>query len=419
MEPVEPQDAVLMNFEGWVASDKSVTSGPNFQVEKGWLILVGDGDILPALEMGVRFMGTGQTALIWSHPKYALGLGTRKFMDTTVPPNSSVMYKVTVVQKVVDTSRLNPYFTIQKAITRKKIANDIYQHEWCPPPKTSDDPSCEQSMARATKLYTKAAKEMETLLDGTYFQQVEEDHPQRKESQGILLDALNNIVAVYLRQKDYHEAKLAAVNVLQKDPNNIKALMRAAKAALLDPASTMEEASEAIKAAESEITYKNPEEEKELKRLKVQLKRKQVEYKQKSKEMFGNKLTSAATTTTTNTAAGAGAAATATAKDASKDGMPILDKEDNPVDESDSITSEQQSVKTSAASVVDVNKKGEETALLPTADDDSSYWRTQIYVVLFQVIVPLLIVVLYLRMNNGVTKFDMGHSTGVGGDTTA
>jgi hypothetical protein len=92
-----------------------------------------------------------------------------------------------------------------KPLTRKKIANDIYQHEWCPPPqRTPDDSSCEQSiiMARAAQLYTKAAKEMETLLvqgGGIYFQQqVEQDHPQRKESQVIVLleDSLNNIVAL-------------------------------------------------------------------------------------------------------------------------------------------------------------------------------------------------------------------------------
>jgi hypothetical protein len=54
-----------------------------------------------------------------------------------------------------------PYFTIQKALTRKNIANDIYQHEWCPPSKD------------AIRLYTKAAKDMQTLLQVTYFNQVE------------------------------------------------------------------------------------------------------------------------------------------------------------------------------------------------------------------------------------------------------
>jgi hypothetical protein len=200
------------------------------------------------------------------------------------------MYEVTVTQIVLDTSRLNPYFTIQKALNRKNIANDIYQHEWCLPPKAKTDPTCEAAMGRAIRLYQKTAKEMETLLGGTYFQNVEEDHPQRHQSSQLMLDSLNNICAVYLKQKEYNKAKQTAVEVLKLDRKNIKALLRAAKASLLDPASTMEEVKAALKEAGEQITYKNPSEEKELKRLKTQLKRKQHEYKKKTKEMFANKL---------------------------------------------------------------------------------------------------------------------------------
>ena len=136
---------------------------------------------------------------------------------------------------------------------------------------------------------------MQTLLQGTYFNHVEKDHPQRKESRQILLDSLNNIVAVHLKQQEYHKAKQSSVEVLKVDPGNVKALLRAAKAALMDPASTMEEASEAMKAAESEISSgrnNNSTNEKQLKRLKILLKEKQLDYKEKSKEMFGNKLSS-------------------------------------------------------------------------------------------------------------------------------
>lgn len=207
------------------------------------------------------------------------------------------MFEVTVTQIVQDTSRLNPYFTIQKALSRKKIANDIYQHEFCPPPRTEHDPNCEAAMTRALKLYKKAATEMETLLQGTYFSNVEQDHPQRHEANQIMLDSLNNIAAVYMREKEYHKAKQAAVEVLKKDGKNLKALLRAAKASLLDPASTMEEVHAALDKAEKEITYKNPVEEKELNRLKAHLKRKKQEYKKKTKEMFSDKLKGDSSTT--------------------------------------------------------------------------------------------------------------------------
>jgi len=258
------------------------------------------------------------------------------------------MYKVTVTQKVMDTSRLNPYFTIQKALTRKKIANDIYQNEWCNPPETSEDADCEHAMRRVIRLYTNAAKAMETLLQGTYFKQVEKDHPQRYESRQILLDSLNNIVAVHLRQKEYHEAKLSAVEVLKVDPNNVKALLRAAKAALLDPASTLEEALAATKAAESAIaTMSNNKSnsEKELKLLKTQLKEKQLEYNEKSKEMFGNKLRS----------------------------MASVSKND---------------AKSTTTSTSTSGEKGEET-------NDKLFWKNQMYRMVLQVILPIIVLFLF------------------------
>jgi len=353
-DKIEPQEAVLVTFEGRIADDRSARNGPLFQRAKSWLIVVGDSNVVPALEMGIRHMKVGQTALIWSHSKFALGNGTRNVIAEfassnglgVVPPKSNVMYKVTVTQKVMDTSRLNPYFTIQKALTKKNIANDIYQNEWCKPPETNEDADCEHSMKRAIRLYTKAAKEMETLLQGNYFHHVEKDHPQEHESRQILLDALNNIVAVHLRQKEYHEAKISAVEVLKIDPNNTKALLRAAKAALMDPASTMEEAAATIEAAKSAITTSGKNEamnEKEMKRLKIKLKEKQVDYKEKTKKMFGNKLIP----------------------------IPSVSKHDNEPTRISTPTS----------------PKKEESS-------DTLFWRNQVYTIILQIFVPLIILFL-------------------------
>ena len=300
-----------------------------------------------------------------SHSKFALGNGTRNTITENssntigsgvVPPKSNVMYEVTVTQKVMDTSRLNPYFSIQKALTKKQIANDVYQNEWCRPPESDKDANCDYSMKRAIRLYTNAAKDMEALLQGTYFQQVaEKDHPQKHESRQILLDSLNNIVAVHLRQKEYHKAKISAVEVLKIDPNNIKALLRAAKAALMDPASTMEEVSAAIKAAESSVSTCSGNKsmnEKELKRLKIKLKKKQVDYKEKSKQMFGNKLRS----------------------------IPSVSEQDT---------------KPQLARTATSPKKEERS--------DSLFWKDQLYSILMQTIIPLIVLFLikYLYVGKG------------------
>ena len=271
-EEIQAQDAVLVDFVGRYARDNSEIDGPIFQEVKGWLVVVGDGDVVPALEMGIRFLLSGQTGRIWSHSKYAFGPGIRTHNSPqskdsktsesyTLPPYSNVMFEVIVQQKVMDTSRLNPYFTIQKALTRKNIGNDIYQNEWKPKPQTKtssvslekegsgegtdiettsdggdeqlDEADVTMAMARATRLYQKAAKDMETLLQGTYFKQVEEDHPQRHQARQVMLDCLNNIVALNLRSEEWHAAKQAAVQVLQHDAKNLKALLRAAKAAMM------------------------------------------------------------------------------------------------------------------------------------------------------------------------------------------
>jgi hypothetical protein len=287
---ISHQDTVMITFTARLAETRNDTDGPIIQqTVKSWLVGVGDGDVVPALEMGIRFMETGQTAHIWAHSKYALGPGIRRHDAYSLPPNSNILYEVTVSQIVMDTSRLNPYFSIQKALTRKTIANDIYQFEWS---SSSSSSAVENNMAvaRALRLYQRAAADMQTLLGGVYFQQVEADHPQRDQARQIMLDSLNNIAAVQMRQGEYHKAKEAAVQVLQQDSKNLKGLMRAAKAALLDPASTMEEAQAALEAAENQVTYKNPNEEKELKTLRAQFKQKKKEYKTKSKEMFANKL---------------------------------------------------------------------------------------------------------------------------------
>jgi len=302
-EAINLHDCVLIDVVGRISKDKFDITGPIFQESKSWMVIVGAGDVLPCIEMAVRFMQTGETSRVWSHSKYALGPGTRNYTVNNadaennitketrqVPPHSSVMYEVKVTMLVMDTSRLNPYFTIQKATSRKTMANEIYQYEWCKVPEDFGDPQCYMAMTRAIRLYSKSAKEMETLLNGTYFAQVEEDHPQRQQAKQLLLDCLNNVVAVHLRQQEYHTAKQAAIEALKHDSRNIKALLRAAKAALYDPASTLEEVNAALHSAEVEITYKNPSEEKQLKQLKAEFKRKRHEYKEQSKAMFGDML---------------------------------------------------------------------------------------------------------------------------------
>eukprot|EP00538_Stauroneis_constricta_P006593 CAMPEP_0119547534 /NCGR_PEP_ID=MMETSP1352-20130426/1632_1 /TAXON_ID=265584 /ORGANISM="Stauroneis constricta, Strain CCMP1120" /LENGTH=431 /DNA_ID=CAMNT_0007592481 /DNA_START=77 /DNA_END=1372 /DNA_ORIENTATION=- len=294
-EELEHGDTVLINLIARIAPDSSSSIDDDdkiIQKVNGWLIGIGDTDVLPAIEMGIRFMQVGQTGRIWSNAKYAWGPGRRTYGKSVVlEPNTNVMFDITITQRVVDTSRLNPYFPIQRAITRKAIANDIFEHEFSSNTNLQEQQN-ENSMSipRALRLYKKVTEDMTTLSNGTYFAQQPDDHPQRKQVQQLIVDCWNNISVVEMKQGNYHAAKEACVKVLEQNSKHIKALLRVSRACLLDSSSTMEEAKAALDAASAEITYKNPIEEKELKRLMVLYKKKMQEYKQQSKAMFGNKL---------------------------------------------------------------------------------------------------------------------------------
>ena len=152
-------------------------------------------------------------------------------------------------------------FTIQKATTKKLIANDLYQYEF-----ESGGPVRE----RTIKLYEKAAKEMYTLLyDGVYFQQVEENHPQKKQVFDVMIDNYNNIVVVYMRAKRYPQARQAIQTVLKYDKQNLKALVRLAKLATLDTTMTWKESNAALEQAEQALTYRDSKEEAEVRALRA------------------------------------------------------------------------------------------------------------------------------------------------------
>jgi hypothetical protein len=119
-------------------------------------------------------------------------------------------------------------------------------------------------MNRVIRLYTKAAKYMDTLLQVTHFNQVEKEHPQHIQSQQLLVDSLNNIVAVCIQYETTRipQGQTSGRGSLETGPQKLERNLGGTKAALLDPASTMEEVKAALEAAESEITYKNRNEEK-------------------------------------------------------------------------------------------------------------------------------------------------------------
>ena len=50
--PVEATNAVVVDIVGRLANDKNDEDGPIFQDVQDWLVVIGEKDVLPALEIG-------------------------------------------------------------------------------------------------------------------------------------------------------------------------------------------------------------------------------------------------------------------------------------------------------------------------------------------------------------------------------
>ena len=282
----EAGSAVLVDIVGRVASEEGMDNldGPIFQETKDCWVVVGDKDVTPALELGFRFMKEGEEGLIYSHSKYGYGPLTRTNGDFELSPDSNIVYEVNLKRVVGDFP--DAAFEIEIAQHKKQNGNDKYQNEW----------SNGHGMHKALHLYRKGADLMSNLLvklqknddatgDDAPPDDDDDDNDKRELYQqqafSLLLDCLNNTSAVLLKAKEYGKAKLAATEVLAKDPNNMKALLRAARAALLDPAGTFEESDAALQAAQDV----DPN-HKDLKQLWADYHRRKRDYEKKSKAMY-------------------------------------------------------------------------------------------------------------------------------------
>lgn len=288
-------------------NDESTTPAPllptPFLTAKGWIVILGDKDVIPGLELAIRYLPLGASALVRCHSKFAYGLSGRRFgggddgTGYAVPPDSETIYRLTM-HSITSAEELMADKSFQIACARQKklIGNDCYKHEWQKLDAGGD------GKRKALKAYDSGKDLMIGLIqnidkDGAQCVDKEEvtdgnDSPNnslsqsvltiiRKEAVEVLLDCLNNTAAVYLQAKSYSKAKDAAAQAIQYDGNNMKALCRAAKAAMLDPAASFTESEMAITCAE-EIDRDN----REVKTLRSQLERTRKEYRQREKAMY-------------------------------------------------------------------------------------------------------------------------------------
>jgi tetratricopeptide (TPR) repeat protein len=258
---------VYIDFEGSKVDHKEDEDGSVFQVVSDWLVVIGDKDVTPALEMGLRFMRDGETSLIYGEAKYVYGLSGRGSSHNILPPLSNVMYRVRIKRLVPHSSEVFLSFNFQMEIAKSKktIGNDCYNFEYFQG----------TGKEKVLMLYKKASDVLSKLVESC------DSDEEKLQASTLLVDCINNMTAVYMKSKEYGKAKELASRVILLDPDNMTALLRAGRCALYDPNGSFEECSAAIAAAKA-INSEN----KDLQKLQNEYRKKKKEYSQKSKQLM-------------------------------------------------------------------------------------------------------------------------------------
>jgi hypothetical protein len=294
----------LIGRQADTPNDALTFSGPVFHQAANWMVVIAEKDVLPCVELAIRFMSVGDTAVVWSHSKFAYGASQRKYCSndnhdaaiTSLPPHSHVCYQVTIHSIVSDRDRAAPEFAIQAALAKKQIANDIYANElW----NNKNKDGLASTKSRTMHLYNRALLYCDQIFslvgdEADEHSSVDEDEYDkstlRLQAMTAYIDCLNNMTAVHLRTKDYKQAKATSIRVLLKDSNNAKALVRVAKASLHDPASDYEEVKEAILAAQDVLdkslvaSQGNDSNSSELRALQKDLQAVRAEFQQQKRD---------------------------------------------------------------------------------------------------------------------------------------
>lgn len=247
-----------------------------FEVAENQCYQIGEGDAMPGLELGLRHSKVGETLRIRIASRFAYGEGGRNYDPAAIspgdlslsnvpvgviPPNMDLEYEVTVRAHVPDSALCEDMqqryealtagmaeddedgrrailgrLQVLQGLTLRKDAGNRWFHG-------KDYPRAAKAYSRATKLadsyFNKEKNDKlslaETLEDKA---QAMAEAEQRTvpaadlEVVAVYVTCLNNLVACKLSQGDYLQAKDLCVKVLEMEPRNAKALVRAAKAAL-------------------------------------------------------------------------------------------------------------------------------------------------------------------------------------------
>jgi hypothetical protein len=224
---------------------------------------IGEGDCVPGFELALRHAREGRCMMVRCTSKFAYGFIGRPASGNhmEIPPNADMEYNVTKIE-FVDNSALSP---LEQAVEEVKLRKDC-GNRWF---ASKDYP-------RAGRSYSKGIQ----VAEGASGMITEDLLPTA--ASGALHEAylfcLNNLAATYICTSEYVKAKEICIRVLEMQPGNVKAILRAAKASL---ALDEYEECEACLNRVLQIDPSNPDALKE----KLKLRKAQKLYRESSKRM--------------------------------------------------------------------------------------------------------------------------------------
>lgn len=176
--------------------------------------VIGEGDGVPGLELGLRHSIVGDKLLIKCAAKFCYG-GTGRPPFGSFPaidPDTNLIFEAEIFEHNAKEASSDSIKDILGYISLRKEAGN----RWF---KYSD-------FLRAGRCYSKGAQEAEKVYNFS-----NEDSLQIQ-IKSIYLTCLNNLAACHLTMGEYYKAKEACLQLLHIDPNNIKGLSRGGKASL-------------------------------------------------------------------------------------------------------------------------------------------------------------------------------------------
>ncbi|CAI5719118.1 unnamed protein product [Hyaloperonospora brassicae] len=167
---------------------------------------IGDGEVVPALELVAKMMHVGEVCEVRCDARFAYG---DTGLEPHVAPGAEMKFVVELcrVGKKI-TAEMSSQELIVEATQKKESGNRYYK---------------EKNYEQAAKMYKRALKLLES------WEHSEEDAVQCKE---LLVALGNNVGNVQHKLKQYKEARQSSLEVLQFDGKNVKAMYRIGQIAL-------------------------------------------------------------------------------------------------------------------------------------------------------------------------------------------